>query len=52
MAKFRFEDLDIWKMAIEIGEIVFDIANELEDRKLFGFADQLREAGMSISNNT
>lgn len=39
-------------MAIEIGEIVFDIANELEERKLFRFADQLRGAGMSISNNT
>jgi four helix bundle protein len=51
MAKFRFQDLEIWKEAIEIGNILFDIADELEKKKLFRFAEQLRSAGMSISNN-
>jgi hypothetical protein len=51
MAKFRFQDLEIWKEAIEIGNILFDIADKLEDKKLFRFAEQLRGAGMSISNN-
>ncbi len=51
MAKFRFQDLDIWKEAIEIGNILFDIADKLEGKKLFRFAEQLRSAGMSISNN-
>jgi len=51
MAKFRFQDLEIWKEAIEIGNILFDIADELEEKKLFRFAEQLRSAGMSISNN-
>ena len=32
MAKFRFEDLEIWKEAIEIGMIFFDIADELEEK--------------------
>lgn len=31
MAKFRFEELDIWKLAIEIGMEIFDIANKMED---------------------
>ena len=51
MAKFRFQDLDIWKEAIEIGMILFDIADRLEEKKLFRFAEQLRSAGMSMSNN-
>ncbi len=51
MAKFRFQDLEIWKMAIEIADDLFDIADDLERRKLFRFADQLRGSGMSMSNN-
>ncbi len=51
MAKFRFQDLEIWKEAIEIGTILFDIADRLEEKKLFPFAEQLRGAGMSMSNN-
>lgn len=51
MAKFRFQDLEIWKEAIEIGDILFDIADELEEKRLFRFAEQLRASGMSMSNN-
>ena len=51
MAKFRFQDLKIWQLAIEIANDLFDIADELEQRKLYRFAEQLRGAGMSMSNN-
>ena len=51
MKKFRFQDLEIWKESIEIGNDLFDIADRLEEKKLFRFAEQLRGAGMSISNN-
>ena len=51
MSKFRFQDLEIWKDAIEIADKLFDIADMLEDNKLFRFAEQLRGAGMSMSNN-
>lgn len=51
MTKFRFQDLEIWQEAIEIGNILFDIADNLEEKKLYRFAEQLRGAGMSISNN-
>lgn len=50
-SKFRFQDLDIWKLAIEIADELFDIANELEKKHLFRFSEQLRGAGMSMSNN-
>jgi four helix bundle protein len=50
-SKFRFQDLDIWKLALEIADELFDIADELEKKHLFRFAEQLRSAGMSMSNN-
>jgi four helix bundle protein len=51
MKKFRFEDLEIWKMAIDIADTLFDIADQLEAKHLYRFAEQLRGAGLSISNN-
>ncbi len=49
--KFRFENLDIWQRAIETTDELFDIADTLEAKRLYAFADQLRRAGLSISNN-
>ena len=51
MNRFRFQDLEIWKESIEIGNILFDIADRLEENKLYRFSEQLRGAAMSISNN-
>lgn len=51
MAKFRFQDLIIWQKAIEIADKLFNIADELEKRKLYRFSEQLRGSGMSMSNN-
>lgn len=49
--KFRFQDLQIWQFAIEISDELLDIADHLEERNLFRFAEQLRGATMSMSNN-
>lgn len=48
---FRFQDLDIWKRALDVGDNFFDIADALERKKLFRFADQARGVGLSITNN-
>ena len=48
---FRFENLEVWKRAIDIGKRLFGIANELEGKRLYRFAEQLRGAGLSMSNN-
>ena len=48
---FRFQNLDIWKKAVEIGMELFDIADELDRRHLYRFAEQLRAAALSMSNN-
>ena len=51
MIKFRFQDLEIWQLAVEIADKLFDIADDLEQKKFYKFAEQLRAAGMSMSNN-
>ena len=51
MDDFRFEKLDIWKEAIDISDILFDFADLADDKKRYKFAEQLRAATMSISNN-
>jgi hypothetical protein len=39
MVKFRFQDLKIWQLAIQIADELFDIADDLEQRRLYRFAD-------------
>ena len=51
MGTFRFESMEIWKMAIELCDVLFNIADNLEERKLYRVAEQLRSAVLSISNN-
>ncbi|MEM6525095.1 MAG: four helix bundle protein [Bacteroidota bacterium] len=51
MATFRFQELQIWQEAIELTYTLLDIANAVEAKKKFKFAEQLRGAVMSISNN-
>jgi four helix bundle protein len=51
VVKFRFQDLKIWQFAIQIADELFDIADGLEQKRLYRFAEQLRAAGMSVSNN-
>jgi len=49
--KFRFQDLEIWRLAIEVADLLFDVADELEAKKLYRFAEQLRGAALSAPNN-
>lgn len=49
--QFRFQDFEIWKRGADIDRKLFQLAEELEKRHLFRFAEQLRAAGLSITNN-
>ncbi len=40
MVKFRFQDLKIWQLAIEIADELFDIADVLEKKKLYHYEFQ------------
>jgi len=51
MSTFRFEDFTIWQDSIDIADELLDIADEVNNERLFRFSEQLRGAAMSISNN-
>lgn len=48
---FRFEELDIWQKGAQISGGLFELAHRLDDRKFHRFAEQLRGATLSITNN-
>jgi four helix bundle protein len=51
MDDFRFEKLEIWKEAISVADLLFDYADKADAKRFYKFAEQLRAAAMSISNN-
>jgi len=51
MEDFRFEKLEIWKDSINTSDRLFDIAEKADNKRFYKFAEQLRAATMSISNN-
>lgn len=51
MGKFRFQDLQIWQEAIEMTDDLLDVADAVEEKRRYKFAEQLRGAVMSITNN-
>ena len=51
MFQFRFQSLEVWQLAINIGDQLCDIAEILEAKKKYRFAEQLNGAALSISNN-
>ncbi len=51
MHHFRFQDLEIWNEGIRLGGVLCKIADDFEQRKHYRFAEQIRGAALSISNN-
>jgi four helix bundle protein len=48
---WRFEDLEIWNKGADLAVKFHRIAHHLDTRRLYRYAEQLRAAGLSISNN-
>lgn len=48
---FRFEDLQIWQQAADLAVVLDELSEELELKRKYRFAEQLRSAALSISNN-
>lgn len=49
--QFRFEDLEIWQKAAGFSGELFRIADDLDGKRKYRFAEQLRSATLSITNN-
>jgi len=48
---FRFEDLEIWQLARSLAVELHKLADELDKRRFYRYAEQLRAAGLSLTNN-
>jgi four helix bundle protein len=48
---FRFQNLDIWKRCASISFKLFALADSIEALKHYRWAEQLRSAVLSITNN-
>ncbi|UCD19309.1 MAG: four helix bundle protein [candidate division WOR-3 bacterium] len=48
---FRFENLEIWKLAIDYGEKIRALTKKFPRSELFGLTSDINRAGISISSN-
>jgi four helix bundle protein len=48
---WRFQDLEIWNDAADLAVKFHHVADRLEHRKFYRYAEQLRAAGLSLPNN-
>jgi four helix bundle protein len=48
---FRFEELEIWKLAIAYADELYDLAEKLPLNEKYNLTSQLKRASLSISNN-
>jgi len=48
---FRFEDLEIWELARTLAIKLHKLADELDKKRLYRYAEQLRAVGLSLTNN-
>ena len=48
---FRFQNLEIWQRSAAISFPLFALADQFEGKKHFRWAEQLRSAVLSITNN-
>ena len=48
---FRFEELEIWRLAVAYGRECYRLTDEFPKHEQYSLSDQLRRAGLSVSNN-
>jgi four helix bundle protein len=45
------EDLDVWKLAIEVADVVYDLGKSLPVNERFGLTSQIQRAAVSVAAN-
>ena len=49
--RYKFEDLDVWNIALDLSDLIFDLANELPDEERYNLISQINRAATSIALN-
>jgi four helix bundle protein len=48
---FKFENLDVWKKAVDLYEQIWLLSRSIDQRDQFSLGDQIRRAALSVSSN-
>ena len=48
---FRFEELEIWELAVNYANDIYNLIEELPKNEKYNLTDQIKRASLSISNN-
>ncbi len=52
MGKYNsFEDMDVWKLAMELAEKIFRLTENLPRKEDYGLTSQIRRSSLSVSGN-
>ena len=51
MAKFKFENLIIWQMAMDYAESIFQLSHNFNKEEMYNLTSQIRRAADSIALN-
>ena len=49
--KYRFEDLEVWRLGMKIVHEIYQIVRKFPKEELFALADQIKRAGVSVVLN-
>jgi len=49
--EYKFEKLDVWKISMDLSDVIYEIAAELPDIEKFNLTSQIIRASTSISLN-
>lgn len=49
--KYKFEDLKVWRNAMELVEKIYEITNKFPKSELYSLTNQIRRAAISIALN-
>jgi four helix bundle protein len=48
---FKFEKLEVWQMAINYADLVYEMADKLPDHEKFNLKSQITRAATSVALN-
>ena len=48
---FRFEKLEVWQLAVELADRVYQVTSRFPEAERFGLTSQMRRASVSVSSN-
>ena len=48
---FKFERLDVWQLALDYSDLMYELADKLPEKERFNLQSQIRRAGTSIALN-